>query len=212
MMLTNNTDVPNGQANGSRVTVECVSVKAGEQPFQLEIECGTTVLALYASQVKSITVKHENDEITPNTFDVDIDKWSFTCNLSIGTEVLKTQMKGLQFPIISNSCTTGHKLQGCTVDSLLVNDWHYGQNWTYVVLSRVKKMSGLYIRKPLTEDLSKYSMDPDMLAMLERFRESVPLSILHGDDYQRLLDQTAFGEQAEGDATDASEDSMDQSD
>jgi hypothetical protein len=191
MMLTLNNDVPNGQANGSRVTVEGVNVKAGEQPFQLETECGTTVLALYASQVKSITVKHENDEITPNIFEVDQENWSFLCSLTIGTEVMKTGMKGYQFPLISNSCTTGHKLQGCTVDSLLVNDWHYGQNWTYVVLSRVKKMSGLYLRNELSTDLSKYAMDTHMLAMLDTFRRSVPLTILHDADYNRLLHATA---------------------
>jgi hypothetical protein len=210
MMLTKNTDVPNGQANGSRVQVQCVSVKTGEQPFQLETECGTIVLALYASQVKSITVKHENDEITPNVFEAEPENWTFTCNVTIGTEAMKTGMKGYQFPIISNSCTTGHKLQGCTVESLLVNDWHYGQNWTYVVLSRVKKMSGLYVRNPLTTDLTKYAMDPLMMAMLDKFRDSVSLSVLHDADYARLLHETTV-EEEEGDTTSASEDSMDES-
>ena len=56
-------------------------------------------------------------------------------------------MKGTQFPIISNSCTTGHKLQGYTVPKILVNDWYYGTNWAYIVLSRVKTMDGLYLIK-----------------------------------------------------------------
>lgn len=109
------------------------------------------------------------------------------CKMDIYGEKVPTKMRGDQCPIISNSCTTGHKLQGCTVDSILVNDWHYGQNWAYTVLSRVKTMAGLYLRTLLTEDLEKYRMSPDMLAMLDQFRRDFSLSPISVEDYRGMV-------------------------
>ena len=84
-------------------------------------------------------------------------------------------MKGMQFRLVSNSATTGHKLQGYTAKSLLVNDWQYQANWAYVVLSRVTTMAGLYFRQKLSEDLDKYKKDKRMLKMLDKFRETVAI-------------------------------------
>ena len=95
-------------------------------------------------------------------------------------------MKGNQFPLISNSCTTGHKLQGCTVDDILVNSWHYAANWVYVVLSRVRTMAGLYIREPLSKDLSKYKKPSAMKQMIESFKERIGMKMLSEDDYAAL--------------------------
>ena len=146
MMLTQNTDVENGEANGSRVRVQNVVVKAGETPFTLKLVNGTTVYAVYCSQVESISLEHKNEDIVPRQFDLSAKTFNFQCRMQVGMEELYTGIRGDQFPIISNSCTTGHKLQGCTVDTIIANDWYYGANWVYVVLSRVKTMSGLYIR------------------------------------------------------------------
>ena len=128
-------------------------MKGGEKPFELLLDNGTTILAVYASQLKHIILEHENADISPRRFNVDSDNFTFKCRMMVGDEELYAGMKGHQFPIISNSCTTGQKLQGCTVDSILANDWYYGANWVYVVLSRVRTMKGLYIRKPLSKDL-----------------------------------------------------------
>ena len=99
-------------------------------------------------------------------------------------------MKGTQFPIISNSATTGHKLQGCTVDEVLVNDWHYSANWAYVVLSRVKKMSGLMLKKYLTTDLSKYEKPKEMKKMLQVFKERFEVKMLSQGNYKKLTLET----------------------
>lgn len=67
-----------------------------------------------------------------------------------------TSLKLTQFPIISNIATTGHKLQGMTKDRLIVIDFSYSfRNWIYVVLSRVRKLDGLYLKKPLDGDKLK---------------------------------------------------------
>ena len=117
MMLTQNSDVANGEANGSRVRVEAVK------------------LSVYASQVDSICLEHENEDITPSQFELKSKTFNFQCRMNVKDAEFYTGMRGEQFPIISNSCTTGHKLQGCTVDSILANDWYYGANWPYAFFS-----------------------------------------------------------------------------
>ena len=55
-----------------------------------------------------------------------------------------------QFGVIDNIATTGHKLQGMSLDNLVVNSWFYGcPNWVYVILSRVRKLAGLVLNIPL---------------------------------------------------------------
>jgi hypothetical protein len=153
----------------------------------LKLENGTIVNAMFASQVKSILLLHENDDIKPAEFHLKSETFQFTSCLKIGTEELKVGVSGKQFSIISNSCTTGHKLQGCTCGSLLVNEWDYRNNWAYVVLSRVRKMEGLYLRVLLTEDLSKYAMPEAMKEMLKEFREKISLCEVEDEEYDDMI-------------------------
>ena len=45
---------------------------------------------------------------------------------------------------VKNIATTGHQLQGMSKDQLIVSSWNYSsKNWIYVVLSRVRTLSGL---------------------------------------------------------------------
>ena len=142
---------------------------------------------MYASQVHSIAVEHEAPDILPKRFDVTSEKVTFKAKLKIGTESCITGMEGKQFRLVSNSCRTGHKLQGCTCIEMLVNEWFYSSNWPYVVLSRVRSMAGLYIREKLEYDLTKYEMPDNMKRMIQRFRDTISLSELTDDDYATLL-------------------------
>ena len=193
-MLVNNVDVENGQANGTRVRLLSVTLKPGEEPFELKLECGTRVRAMYASQVMCLTVKHEAQDIVPQVFQVESQKLLFKAKLKIGSEQYVTGMEGTQFPCVSNGCTTGHKLQGCTCIQMLVNDWFSGSNWPYVVLSRVRTMGGLYIREELDSDLSQYEMPSSMKTMLQKFRDTIALNELTVDDYTDMLRRTSYNE------------------
>ena len=106
--------------------------------------------------------------------------------MKVGNEVMKVKMTGTQFLVISNSCTTGHKLQGCTMEEILANAWHYGANWAYVVLSRVKTMAGLYLRQPLDYDLKKYAKPEAMKRMLTKFAERAPIEMFTDEEYEKL--------------------------
>ena len=187
MMHTKNTKVIEGQANGSRVRVRRIDVKVGESPSILVLDCGTKVRAFLASQIDGIIVEHEAKDISPRQFRVEIDNWAFSTELKCGIEEMNVKMKGKQFPIISNSCTTGHKLQGCTVESVLINDFNCTKNWPCVVLSRVKTMDGLYLREKLSTDLKKYKMSNAMKAMLQRFRDELDLDEIPDDVCESLI-------------------------
>jgi hypothetical protein len=87
-------------------------------------------------------------------------------------------MKGDQVPVISNGVTTGHKLQGCTLFTITVFKLHYQQNWIYVILSRVRKLDGLYLVTPLLSyDLTKYAMSMEMKDMIAEFESHLALKM-----------------------------------
>ena len=190
MMLTQNKDVAGGEANGSRVLVKEVKMKMGEEPFDLTLSNGTTILAAFASQVDSILVEHECETIVPRQFEVIAEDFTFITKIHDVNELLEREMyvtmKGTQFPLISNSCTTGHKLQGCSVDNILVNSWYYGSNWAYVVLSRVRTIKGLYMREPLSNELINYEPNKDMLDMLKYLRTKCAVDHLTDEEYLQL--------------------------
>ena len=187
LMLTTNTAVAKGEANGARVYCNSVNAKIGEQPFIVTLENGTKVRAFYASQIKSITVTHEMEDIVPRTFDVEATQHEFKTSLKYESDKITVHMKGHQFAMVSNSATTGHKLQGYTALSLLVNDWTYQNHWAYVVLSRVRTMNGLYLREPLSEDLEKYEMADSMKDMIRNFQRSKDIGFLTPAEYEALL-------------------------
>ena len=87
-------------------------------------------------------------------------------------------------PVNCNIATTGHKLQGMSKDALIVNSWGYGfENWVYVVLSRVRTRSGLFLNKKL--DLKKKFKVPEKLLKFEvrmKERESQYLKMFHNFD------------------------------
>ena len=58
--------------------------------------------------------------------------------------------KATYMPINCNISTTGHKLQGKTLDHLVVNSFAYGcTHWVYVVLSRVRQLTNLILNTKL---------------------------------------------------------------
>ena len=78
-------------------------------------------------------------------------------------------------PINSSISTTGHKLQGKTLEHLVVNSWAYGcSHWVYVVLSRVKTLKGLILNQKLDEDCS-YEANRELVRWEERMKKQTEL-------------------------------------
>ena len=89
-----------------------------------------------------------------------------------------------QLPVNCNIATTGHKLQGMSKDALIVNSWGYGfENWVYVVLSRVRTRSGLFLNKKL-DLIKKFRVPEKLLKFEERMKEKERqyLKQFHGVD------------------------------
>jgi hypothetical protein len=82
----------------------------------------------------------------------------------------------VQIPANSNDATTGHKLQGMSKDAIIVSSWPTGRlaamfkNWEYVVLSRVRTLSGLYLVKPIDMDKS-FQPSPQLAAYMDKIRK-----------------------------------------
>ena len=99
-------------------------------------------------------------------------------------------MKATQLPIIINNATAGHKLQGSGVDTLFVHNWSYVTNWPYIILSRVKTRSGLFCRKPLSNDLQQYTVPLSLTRMLQNFLTFSP-SYWSEEEYDELFSDHA---------------------
>jgi hypothetical protein len=84
--------------------------------------------------------------------------------------------KMMQIPANSNDATTGHKLQGMSKDAIIVSSWPTGRlaamfkNWEYVVLSRVRTLSGLYLVKPIDMDKS-FQSSPQLASYMDKIRK-----------------------------------------
>ncbi|MGH3056409.1 MAG: hypothetical protein ACRDL7_15650, partial [Gaiellaceae bacterium] len=72
---------------------------------------------------------------------------------------------------LNNMATTGHKLQGMSKDNLVIYDWNYSvPNWTYVVLSRVKTIDGLYLCREI-DSTQTFQPPQELLAEDQRLQQ-----------------------------------------
>jgi hypothetical protein len=194
VMLACNTNVRLGQANGTQATLEKVFLSPGQMPQEVLLDGSTPVKAVYANQVSYIVLRHCNERIQPPTFSIYATKHTFKANIpkppwlqlrKNDKDVL--QMKAVQFQMLCNNATTGHKLQGSGVDTLFVHNWSYScRNWVYVMLSRVKTLAGLFVRMELSYDLSKYAVPNTLIKMLANFRAKAP-TYWTDDEYDELF-------------------------
>ena len=106
----------------------------------------------------------KNEEDPEKIFKLVPDEDSAIISLQMyGNKVTIGGIKMKQFGVNNNIATTGHKLQGMSKDQLVVSSWNYSsKNWIYVVLSRVRTLSGLYLCQPLDE-LRPFPIDDKLL-------------------------------------------------
>ena len=198
VMLTTNTDVGNGQANGTKAYVTDVILKPLEATHTVMLDGRIPVQAVTASQVAFVTLRHKNPRINPPTFTVAPKNYT---NLRVKvpkpnslqyknneTEIL--EMKATQLPFVVNHATTGHKLQGSSLDSIFVHSWSYRTNWVYVVMSRVRTRKGFLCRLPLSTDLTKYTMPNKLKQLLAAFKKQCNATILTSSEYEAIIEPT----------------------
>ena len=79
-------------------------------------------------------------------------------------------------PINSSISTTGHKLQGKTLNQLVVNSWAYRcTHWVYVVLSRVKRLKSLVLNEEIDTERS-FEAKKELVAWEQNMRNTIEKS------------------------------------
>ena len=179
-MINSNDDIDKGRANGTICKgISVIKLRTGTKLVP-KIWDGRIINTVSVDDVEYIICQHyENTLATSKLFKLFPEPNSVKINLKLlGNIVTIGGIRITQFPVNSNIATTGHKLQGMTKDSLIVHSWNYSfSNWIYVVLSRVRTLSGLFMCKKLEEN-KQFVCDEDLLREEKRL-ESVERSFLH---------------------------------
>ena len=179
LMLGNNINVSKGEANGTRGIFKGIRMKPGEK---IHVTClnGYYVNSVYASQVESVECEHTESKYT-GSFIVEPKKVKCIVDMpnpviGCNTARIKQSIHMTQVQLIRNLATTGHKLQGQTKKFMVASDYHYAQNWIYVVLSRVQTRIGLFLREPLDRyKLANNRVDGRLILHEAWLRQFIPL-------------------------------------
>ena len=134
-------------------------ITALEENIQaLEQKLTTPLLSLSEKQQYQKNLKDFVDQLRcenlKHRFKLEPQKFSTTVNVKIHPMAPQTELKCnmYQLRINLNDATTGHKLQGMSKDVVIISSWPKGglfKNWEYVVLSRVRTVTGLYLFEPI---------------------------------------------------------------
>jgi hypothetical protein len=181
LMMTQNRDVKNCIANGAMCTFHSVALKDGVTYANLQkIRIDNYyVWAVSVSQLKSLNVKMIDGVDTGEERIVSLEPEPVYATVSfplaidgpVGPNTIrcKRKMSMLQFPINCANARTVHKLQGRSIKALVINAWDYTGNWIYVAISRVTKLTGLFIRRKLLHNKTR-GMSTELQDFLEYFR------------------------------------------
>jgi hypothetical protein len=174
-MVTENEDVLHGKANGTTCTFQKVRFKSGVEPEKIQMY-GYWVYAIAMEDVESMEVRWQDCDFFSGNFHMKPKVGKFRVKYPISELGLNTRIQTsieLQYlSVIVNHATTGHKLQGKTVESLVIAQWSKVKNWAYVVLSRVKTLDGLFLMKPIPEDID-FAPANDYLDMMVNLRKTI---------------------------------------
>ena len=177
LMCNDNKDVANGVANGTTGTFKKLHVLPGTELVPIRMH-GHWVNAVDIDQVKSIELEWcGNDKfkgrfrLLPETATC---KVNFPVTVMGKRELFRTSVKLHCLPVNVNHATTGHKLQGKSVDEIVIVEWSKSnaKKWAYVVLSRVKTLDGLFLLKPIPDNID-FMPDERYTEMMERLRARI---------------------------------------
>jgi hypothetical protein len=179
-LVSNNVDVANGVANGTLSWLYDVVIEPTATIRLVTVADDIQVHAVYANDVHCIVFKHKLEAWSATASFPSLPAGCFpittiskTVNL-IGRDGRK-RVKITQFPCVLSSVLTGHKVQGISVDSIMIGSMssHHrngATGWLYVVLSRVRRLQGLFLLEPLESDPRKYKPRRDVMDEMTRFR------------------------------------------
>ena len=176
MMGIENEDVAKGIANGTTAIFQYIKLRQGKRAHKIKYN-GYWVYAVNAEDIEFMKLSWTEDSTFKGDFTIAPKAMSCVSTITVKeagrTEKLPWNVKLMQFMLTVNHATTGHKLQGKSVDSLIVGEWAKNvRNWIYVVLSRVRTIDGLFLLQELPNDVET-APDPMVIGMLDRLRQKV---------------------------------------
>jgi hypothetical protein len=175
MMGVENEDVANGIANGTTCIFKKAYLNYGAelQPIQMH---GFWVYAVSVEDVQQLEFEWQGSTRFTGKFRIEAKTWTFKVEFPVkefGTTIkFKTSITLHQFPIVINHATTGHKLQGKSLNKLVVAEWSKTKNWAYVVLSRVRTLDGLFLIERIPDDID-FKPPKAYTDMMDIFRKTI---------------------------------------
>jgi hypothetical protein len=128
LILVENQDVQAGYANGSRVTPSKIVLKPGMSIHVIFVD-GFPTQVVKASSLRAIVCIEEDDVaagaekrefvLSPSTLSC-IAKVPYPDHTGVN-DTVNLKLKMVQFAVLINNATTGHKLQGSSKDNLVVS-------------------------------------------------------------------------------------------
>lgn len=194
-MMGTNVDVTRGIANETVAKLYDIILAPDAQIRIANVENGNQCHAVYATEVTSTIFKHSSPlqrEVTSfatlpvSCFPITSISQSVKCKLGANGSSFK--VKVTQFPCVSALVLTGHKIQGRTLDAVILGALSRihktgRSGWIYVILSRVRTLNGLFLLILLEADLKKYKPRTDVMTEMNRLRliEIATLARLESD-------------------------------
>ena len=166
VMLTANVDVSDGLVNGARGEVVHVVTNADHAVTRVLVKFDNPQVGCKAIQTSSYRNTHHN-AVPLSKYEV-----MFFAKGKRGSEITR-----LQFPLTLAWATTIHKVQGLTLDEIVVDmkGGRFSPGQAYVAFSRVKTLQGLCILN-FNKKAIKSSLDVEneMVRLNSKLLQSVP--------------------------------------
>ena len=178
--VTYNVDVPAGIANGTRCYCKGFTFVGNNEP---EWNHATGMFEINVRHVKNITMQHHAQSPTRQYFDLHPARHSCEATLS---KDFKRTFSYKQIGCVLSYGATGNSVQGRTMDSVLVANWSkhkYGNTgWLYVVISRVRTISSLFLMSKLPTDMTKFKVRAQVKQEMDRLEEIAKKTILRSNE------------------------------
>ena len=175
LMGVENEDVEHGIANGTQCILRSVHLKPGTIPQCIQMH-GFCVNSVSVNDVEWLELEWQDSSRFKGRFRIQAKTWTYNVDfpVDLGGSIQKfnTKICLRQFPVVLNHATTGHKLQGKSLDQLVVAQWSKTKNWAYVVLSRVRSLEGLFLMEPIPDDID-FKPSRDYIIMMEDLRKTI---------------------------------------
>ena len=172
-MGTENKNVAAGIANGTCAIFERAVFKKDKRATPIQMY-NKWIYAIDIDDVDYLVLRWTDSQYR-GTFKIKPKSAMFTVKFPIWDEYgkikrLDQSLSITHFPLLLNYATTGHKLQGKSLDRLVIAEWDKTENWAYVVLSRVRTLAGLFLTEeiPLLINFEPSQMYKNMMAQLRQ--------------------------------------------